>query len=172
MSGTIEVGPESVVEILHALGATMVAEQRDEAGALLGYEVSPAVDLSGYEAALAAFRKSALIGHLKACRWLCETAGIVVDGVPIATDDRSKMMLIGSRLAAMASPETYITPWAALDGSTHQFDAAKMIAVSDAALAHVQACFNLQGELWGAIEAGTITTTEEIDAASWPANVT
>lgn len=117
-------------------------------------------------------RKAALIAYLKDRRWRIENAGIVVASVPIATDDRSKMMLIGSRLAAMAAPETYTTPWAALDGTTHQFDAAQMIAVSDAALAHVQACFTLQGELWAAIEAATITTKEEIDAAGWPANVT
>jgi hypothetical protein len=116
--------------------------------------------------------KEALIAYLKDRRWRVENAGIVAIGVPIATDDRSKMMLIGSRLAAMAAPETYATPWAALDGTTHQFDAAQMIAVSDTALAHVQACFSLQGELWGAIEAGTITTTQEIDEANWPATVT
>lgn len=114
-------------------------------------------------------RKAGLIAYLKDRRWRVENAGIVVDGIPIATDDRSKMMLIGSRLAAMAAPETYTTPWAALDGTTHQFDAVQMIAVSDAALAHVQACFTLQGALWADISAGTVTSIQEIDAAAWPA---
>lgn len=113
-----------------------------------------------------------LKAYVRARRWDVENGGILVANVPIATDDRSKTMLIGSRLAAMAAPASYTTPWSAMDHTTHQFDAAQVIAVSDAVLAHVLACFNLQGSLLAAIEAGTVTTREAIDAAGWPANVT
>jgi hypothetical protein len=34
-----------------------------------------------------------------------ETSGITVGGVPIATDDRSKIMIIGARVAAAADPK-------------------------------------------------------------------
>jgi hypothetical protein len=168
---TRRVPPDWSVAALHAAGAECVAEARED-GVLVGYDVAPPVSDDDYTAAAVATAKAELGVHLRARRWLVENGGVLVNGVPIATDDRSKTMLIGSRLAAMAAPESFSTPWSALDGSTHQFNAAQMIAASDAALAHVQACFQTQGILQAAIDAGTITTTQEIDAADWPATVT
>lgn len=108
-----------------------------------------------------------LIAHAAAKRWQAETGGIEVGGVPIATDDRSKQMIIGARLAADADVG-WSTTWVAADGSVAVIDAATMIAISNAVLAHVGVCFAVFATVKADIEAGTITTTAEIDAADWP----
>lgn len=164
MTNMIEVGPEAAVEVLHALGATMVEEQRDEADILTGYKVSPAIDLAGYQAALVALRKAGLISYASSARWQREVGGIVVAGVPVATDDRSKTMIIGARVAAMADP-AWSTIWRGADGDTYPVDAAAMVAISDAVQAHVNAGFATFATVKTAIEAGEVTTREQVAAA-------
>lgn len=93
--------------------------------------------------------------------------GISVGGVPVATDDRSKIMIIGARVKADADAN-FTTQWKALTGEFITIDAATIIAISDAVLAHVDACFAAEAVVLSAIEAGTITTTTEIDTADWP----
>lgn len=97
-------------------------------------------------------------------RWRLETGGIVVGGVSIATDDRSKQMIIGARIAADADPD-WTTQWIAADGSVHPIDAATIIAISDAVQAHVNACFVTYAGVKADIDSGVITTTADIDAA-------
>ena len=46
--------------------------------------------------------------------------------------------------------------------------APQLIAAGVAVATHVQACFDRQAVLEAEIEAGTITTPAEIDAATWP----
>ena len=90
-----------------------------------------------------------LVAYAADRRWRKEVGGIVVADVPVATDDRSKLMITGARDAAMAYP----------------VDAAAMVLISDAVQAHVNAGFATFATVKAAIEAGTITTTAEIDAA-------
>ncbi len=111
--------------------------------------------------------KAHLIAYAADKRWRVETGGITVGGVLIATDDRSKLMITGARIKADNDP-AFVTPWVASDGSVSSIDAATVIAISDAVLSHVAACFVAYDEIKGDIEAGTITTTAEIDAADWP----
>jgi hypothetical protein len=93
-----------------------------------------------------------------------ETSGITVGGVPIATDDRSKIMIIGARVAAAADPN-WSTPWAAADGNSYPVDSPTMLAIADAVQAHVNTCFTTYANVVAAIGDGTITTKEQIDAA-------
>jgi len=97
-------------------------------------------------------------------RWEVETGGIVVNGVPIDTDDRSKLMVAGARLRAEADPNV-IENWAAADGSTVPLTAAEIIAISDAIGAHVSECFRIYAELKARIDAGEAITTQDVDAA-------
>lgn len=99
-------------------------------------------------------------------RWRVETGGIEVAGVPIDTSDRSKMLIMGARLAADSDP-AFTTTFAAIDG-THTLSAAEIIAISDAVLAHVAACFAAYGVVEAAVRAGLITTIEQVLAADWP----
>jgi len=105
-------------------------------------------------------------------RWSVETGGIVVEGIPIATDDRSKIMITGARIAAQADAG-FTTSWVVADGTVHDLDAEQIIAISDAVLAHVSAAFATYSAVISGINAQpqAITTVAEIDAASWPANV-
>ncbi len=121
--------------------------------------VTPAPDPTEVKAQLTAYAADK--------RWRAETGGMTVGGMPIATDDRSKQMIIGARIAADADAN-WSTPWVAADGSIVTVDAATMIAISNAVLAHVGACFAIYAEVKADIEAGTVTTTAEIDAAGWP----
>lgn len=105
-----------------------------------------------------------LIAHAAAARWRKETGGITVGGIAVATDDRSKQMIIGARIAADADPG-FVTPWVAADGSIHTVNAATMIAISNAVLAHVAACFATYAAVKAAIDDETITSFADIDAA-------
>lgn len=109
---------------------------------------------------------SSLIAYAARRRYEKETGGIVINGVNVATDDRSKTMLMGARIAASADP-AFATPWVAADGSITQIDAATTIAISNAVLAHVQACFQAYSQVAAGISgaAPTVTTPTQIDAA-------
>lgn len=97
-------------------------------------------------------------------RWRNETGGITIAGVPVATDDRSKQMIIGARVAADADPN-WTSQWVGADGAIYPIDAAAIIAISNAVQAHVNACFATFATVKAEIDAGAITTTAEIDAA-------
>ncbi len=105
-----------------------------------------------------------LTAYARDRRWRAEVSGITVAGVPVATDDRSKMMIIGARVAATADP-AWRTVWHGSDGQGYPVDAAAMVAISDAVQAHVNATFTTLSAVLSAIEAGEITTQEEIEAA-------
>jgi len=104
-----------------------------------------------------------LKAYLADKRWQAEVGGIEVGGVPVATDDRSKMMIMGARLKAEADP-SFTTAWKSGDGFA-TLDAPTLIAVSDAVLAHVDRCFAIEAELGKGIAHGTVKTTAEIDTA-------
>lgn len=97
-------------------------------------------------------------------RYAKEIGGITVSGVPVATDDRSKQMILGARLAAQAD-SNWSTSWVAADGSIVPVNASTIIAISDAVQAHVNDCFTTFALVKADIDSGTITTIAEIDAA-------
>lgn len=97
-------------------------------------------------------------------RYEKEIAGTLVAGIPIATDDRSKQMLLGARVAADADPE-FSTQWVGADGSVYPLTGSQVIGISNAVLMHVAGCFSIYANVKAAIDAGTVTTTAEIDAA-------
>lgn len=105
-----------------------------------------------------------LLTHAADQRWRREVGGITVAGVPVATDDRSKLMIAGARLAAMADPQ-WTTPWHGSDGGIYPLDAAAIVVISDAVSGHVQESFAIFAGVKTDIEAGTIASFAEIDAA-------
>lgn len=112
--------------------------------------------------------KADLVAYTANKRWLVEAGGIVVGGVPVATDDRSKIMIIGARVKADADAN-FTAQWKLPSGDFLTINAATIIGISDAVLAHVDASFAAEAAVLAEIAAGTITTTAEIDAAAWPA---
>jgi hypothetical protein len=105
-----------------------------------------------------------LTAYAMATRWKKETGGIVVAGVPIATDDRAKLMIVGARVAADADAN-WSTVWQGDDGNAYPLNAAQMVAVSNAVQAHVAHCFAIFASVKTSIDNGSITTTAQIDAA-------
>lgn len=95
-------------------------------------------------------------------RWEKENGGIDVGGARIATDDRSKVMISGARVASESNPN-FSTEWKTAEGAFVTVDAAMVVAISDAMLAHVSNCFALEAQALAQIEAGTITNTDQID---------
>lgn len=150
--------------VLHNLGAWSIAYPKDADGKVTSVIVTPDIDMSGYAAAVAAFAKVALAAYAAEARYNKEVGGITYNGSPIATDDRSKQMILGARMAAQADA-TFNTKWAASDGTIVALDAPGLVALSNAVLAHVQACFLRFASVNADIDAGNITTTAQVDAA-------
>jgi hypothetical protein len=99
-------------------------------------------------------------------RFDVETGGITVNGVAVDTSRSSQSMIDAAYSYARKNPDKTIkfkavSGWVSLDATT-------MIAIAQAVGDHVQACFAMEATVAGEIEAGTITTTAEIDAADWP----
>lgn len=105
-----------------------------------------------------------LLQYAADARYAKEIGGIVVSGIPIATDDRSKQMILGAHVAANADP-TFTTDWVGSDGSVTAVNAAMIVAISNAVLAHVNSVFAAYKTASAEINAGTFTTFDQIDAA-------
>lgn len=97
-------------------------------------------------------------------RWQKETGGFELNGMHIATDDRSKLMLSGVRVAAEADPD-FTTQWKAADGAFVSLSAPQLVAISNAVLAHVSMCFALEAQVLSQIADGTITDRSQVDVA-------
>ena len=108
--------------------------------------------------------KQALTLYAADKRWQMETGGFEFNGLHIATDDRSKIMIAGAREAAKVNPD-FTTPWVTLTGEVAVLNAATIIAISDAVGAHVNNVFGIYALVLPQILDGTITDQSQIDAA-------
>ncbi|MDP8249633.1 DUF4376 domain-containing protein [Pseudochrobactrum saccharolyticum] len=108
--------------------------------------------------------QAALIAYAADKRWQKETGGFDFNGLHIATDDRSKLLITGAREAAKANA-SFTTPWVTSTGVIAELDAAAIIALSDAIGAHVNSAFGIYSEVVPQILDGTITDQSQIDAA-------
>lgn len=97
---------------------------------------------------------------IAAARFAAETAGTVVNGVLIDTGRDSQALITGAALAAMLD-ENYSLNWKTASGFIH-LSAPEIIAVAQAVRAHVQMCFDREGELVAQVDAAQ--TAEELDA--------
>ncbi|MEI2387472.1 DUF4376 domain-containing protein [Breoghania sp. JC706] len=104
-----------------------------------------------------------LKAHLAALRFDVETGGLTVGTMEIATDRDSQGKILAARVKAADDPD-FTTTWKALNG-WFVLDATAIVALSDAVLAHVAACFSAEESTAQAVDAGTVTTQVEIDAA-------
>lgn len=105
-----------------------------------------------------------LIAYAAQRRYEVEIGGMDFEGTRVATDQNSQTKVLGARIAAVADP-SFATPWFGEDGSSVALDAAALVALSNAMLAHVQGSFVTRETVNTQIAAGTITTLAEIDAA-------
>lgn len=103
--------------------------------------------------------------RIAARRWIAETAGTTFGGMPIDTDDRSKLLINGAALRADRSAD-YVLRWKTSEGFV-DLTAAQVLAVADAVSEHVQLCFDREDALLGAVADGSITV--EMLEEGWPA---
>lgn len=97
-------------------------------------------------------------------RWIAETSGTTFGGMPIDTDDRSKLLINGAALRADRSAD-YVLRWKTSQGFV-DLSAAQVLAVAAAVSAHVQLCFDREDVLLGAVADGSITA--EMLEEGWP----
>lgn len=97
-------------------------------------------------------------------RWEAETAGITLNGLAVATDDRAKLLINGAALEATIDPD-YVMQWKT-GGGFVRLTGAQVIGIARAVRGHTQACFDREAELLEALEAGTLTP--EMIEQGWP----
>lgn len=108
--------------------------------------------------------KTAKYDEIAAARYAAETGGCTVDGVTIATDRGSQALLTAAVVSARLDVE-FKTRWKCADGRFVTLDAMQLRTIGDAVIAHVEACFAREGELYEQIDAAQ--TPEELDAIQW-----
>ena len=104
-----------------------------------------------------------LAAYAATARYAKETAGILVAGAPIATDRDSQNLISGAYSYVLAKPDATINFKTAAGFVVLTADQIQAIAL--AVGGHVQACFAVEAQVDAAIQAGTITTTAQIDTA-------
>lgn len=101
---------------------------------------------------------------IAARRYDAEVAGIIVNGLQIITDDRSKLLINGAALEATIDPN-YTMQWKTPTGFV-ELTGQQVIGIARAVRAHVQACFDREAELLTALNAGTVT--DAMLEQGWP----
>lgn len=107
--------------------------------------------------------KADLTAYAKSAAYEKETGGFTFNGHVIASDDRSKSLLLGSFTAAQANP-AWTDTWSEADGD-YNLDAGAITAMFNAMTAFVSRCFAKRREVLASITTGAITTTAQIDEA-------
>ncbi|SIO49905.1 protein of unknown function [Bradyrhizobium erythrophlei] len=115
--------------------------------------------------AVGAWTKTQLHAYQVMSRYDAEQGGMVLtSGMPILTNDRSQAKISGARQAA-EKDSAFTTQWHAADGTFYSLASADVIAMSDELQTHIDNCFSTSATVAADIEAGTTTTTDQIDAA-------
>lgn len=102
---------------------------------------------------------------IAARRYQAEIGGIELSGMPVDTDDRSKLLINGAATRATRD-SSYVLKWKTAEGFI-DLPAEQVLSMADAVSDHVQACFNREAELQAAVADGTITA--EMLEQGWPA---
>lgn len=97
-------------------------------------------------------------------RWQAEVAGVLLGGIRIETDDRSKLLINGAALRANRNAD-YVLRWKTTTGFI-DLTAPQVLAVADAVSEQVQHCFDREDALLNAVADGSITA--EMLEQGWP----
>lgn len=97
-------------------------------------------------------------------RYQVETGGVTVAGVKLNTERDSQSLLTGAAFAASIDPD-YRIKWKADTGFV-DLTGEQVMGIASQVRAFVQACFNREAELLGAVADGSITA--EMLEEGWP----
>ena len=103
--------------------------------------------------------------QIAARRFQVETGGVTVAGVKLNTERDSQSLLTGAAFAASLDPGYHIK-WKAATGFV-DLTGEQILGIASQVRAFVQACFNREAELLGAVADGSITA--EMLEEGWPA---
>jgi len=148
--------PSDAIEISDELHVSLLAEQGQGKLIKPGPDGMPVADVVVVTVDLKAY--AAFVRYAK------EIGGMEVGGVHVATDETSQAKLTGAYLKA-SRDATFTTDWKGTDGTFTSLDADSIIALGDAVLAHVAACFAAEKMVAAEIDTGSITTVTQVDAA-------
>ena len=95
-------------------------------------------------------------------RWQVEVGGMIFNGINVPTDDRAKLLILGT---AMTMAEDATAPFIISGVNYGMLSGAQFKAVNVAVVAHVRSTFPALASVLAAIEGGTIMTAEQVDAA-------
>ena len=104
------------------------------------------------------------VDQIAARRFEVETGGVTVAGVKLNTERDSQSLLTGAAFAATLDPAYHIK-WKAATGFV-DLTGEQVIGLASQVRAFVQACFNREAELLGAVADGSITA--EMLEEDWP----
>ena len=98
-------------------------------------------------------------------RWSKETGGITLQsGARISTDTAAQAKLAAAKVAFDNGTQVGTIAFKTRDGFVDA-DAATVTAAYAAVVEHIQNCYTLERSVFDQIDAGTITTLEQIDEA-------
>ena len=120
---------------------------------------------AGEKAARDAAISAEWAGRIAARRFQAETGGVIVEGIPVNTERDSQALLTGAAFAASLDP-AYQIKWKAATGFV-DLTGEQVMGIASQVRAFVQACFNREAELLGAVADGSITA--EMLEEGWPA---
>ncbi|WP_377846974.1 DUF4376 domain-containing protein [Bosea sp. UC22_33] len=126
--------------------------------------------LAAATADIAAEATLKLVAYAADLRWQREQAGTVWNGWPLHTDDRSQGKILSELQAIAQAVRVDGDGWKFADGQFRPVSNADFPALAIAAREHVRNLFVIEAGVLAAIEAGSITTTAEIDAAFAPSS--
>lgn len=110
--------------------------------------------------------KAALKAYAAQKRYVVETGGMTFNAMPIPTDRETQSKLSGAVLAFQTGALSGTIDWKTAAGWV-QLDQTAVTALASAVAAHVQTAFSSEKAVSALIDAGTITTTAEVNAANW-----
>lgn len=109
--------------------------------------------------------KAKLASYAAECRWQKEVGGTLWNGWPVHTDRESQGKIIAERLAIEAGERTDPDGWKFADGAFRLVSNTDFVALSNAVREHVRNCYAVEAVVLAQIDAETITTEAEIEAA-------
>lgn len=97
-------------------------------------------------------------------RFVREASGVMVDGLTIETTRESQTLIAAMGLSAIVDPK-YRCNFKSVNGFV-EIDAPRILEIAMAVRSHVQACFDRERDLLGALEAGAYK--DEMLSVGWP----
>ncbi|WP_266019065.1 DUF4376 domain-containing protein [Brucella intermedia] len=102
--------------------------------------------------------------YAAAKRWEREVGGTVWNGWPVLSDRESQSKIIAEALAIEKGERADGDPWKFADGEFRPLTNEQMDDLAAAVRLHVRNSYGIEAQVLAAIEAGSITTEDQIDA--------